>query len=225
MKELELKLGRIQDLLEKHSLDGLLLRQVDNFAWATCGASSFVNTATSLGAASLLILPESRYLITDNIEAARLEHEEHLRGQGWEFRITPWYAENEALADLTNGLKIGADGPSANAQDLSSALSRLRAALTPEEGVRFRKLAHYCAEAMDATIRAIRPGVTEHQIAGLLAQEAVGRGVQPIVNLVATDERVFHFRHPLPTGKHLESYAMLVLCGRMWGRTPALHLS
>lgn len=217
MRELELKLGRIRDLLEQHSLDGLLLRQVDNFAWATCGAASFVNTAASLGAASLLILPTRRYLMTDNIEAVRLEDEEHLREQGWELQIAPWYAGNGALADLTHGVKLGTDGPSARAQDLSSALSRLRAALTPEEGARFREVARYCAEAMDATIRAVHPGATEHQIAGLLAREALSRGVQPIVDLVAVDERIFHIRHPLPTGKHLQAYAMLVLCGRMWG--------
>jgi Xaa-Pro aminopeptidase len=36
-------------------------------------------------------------------------------------------------------------------------------------------------------------------------------------HLIATDERVFAFRHPLPTGKKLKRYAMLVLCGRRWG--------
>ena len=47
--------------------------------------------------------------------------------------------------------------------------------------------------------------------------EAVRRGMQPIVNLVAADERIFKFRHPLPTDKKLEKYAMLVLCGRRKG--------
>ena len=38
-----------------------------------------------------------------------------------------------------------------------------------------------------------------------------------VVNLIATDERIFNFRHPLPTHKRLERYAMLVLCGRQRG--------
>ena len=70
---------------------------------------------------------------------------------------------------------------------------------------------------MDSAIRAVRPGMTEYQIAGMLAREALDRGVQPIVNLIAVDERVARFRHPLPTDRPLKSYAMLVLCGRMWG--------
>jgi antitoxin VapB len=74
-----------------------------------------------------------------------------------------------------------------------------------------------CAQAIDSAARAIRPGQTEYQIAALLGAEAERRGAQPVVNLIATDERVFRFRHPLPTGKELERYAMLVLCGRRWG--------
>jgi hypothetical protein len=35
--------------------------------------------------------------------------------------------------------------------------------------------------------------------------------------LVGTDERIHRFRHPLPTKKTLERYAMLVICGRRWG--------
>jgi Xaa-Pro aminopeptidase len=217
MQELEVKLERIQGLLGRRSLNALLLERVDNFAWATCGAASYVNLAASAGGASLLITPTSRYLITDNIESVRLEQEEQLRGQGWEFRIGPWYEHNPCIAELTRGLTVGADSAYPGAVDLSGALQVLRANLTPEEGARFRQLGHLCAQAMDATIRAVRPGMTEFQISGLLAAEVLNRGVQPIVNLIATDQRVFHFRHPLPTGRRLEAYAMLVLCGRMQG--------
>ena len=63
----------------------------------------------------------------------------------------------------------------------------------------------------------MRPGQTEYEIAALLAYETERRGIQCIVNLIATDERIFAFRHPLPTGKKLERYAMLVQCGRQRG--------
>jgi antitoxin VapB len=70
---------------------------------------------------------------------------------------------------------------------------------------------------MDAAARFVHPGKTEYEIAALLGAEAQQRGVQAIVNLIATDERIFNFRHPLPTAKKLERYAMLVLCGRRQG--------
>jgi antitoxin VapB len=89
--------------------------------------------------------------------------------------------------------------------------------LLPEEGERFHKLGKVCAEAMNEAIRAVRPGMSEYQIAGSLAQAAESRGAQAIVNLIATDERIYSYRHPLPTAKTLEKYAMLVLCGRQKG--------
>jgi Xaa-Pro aminopeptidase len=217
VSEFSQKQDRIQALLAERELDALLLRRVSSFAWATCGAASYVNTATTNGEAKLLITSSGRYLITNNIEATRLEHEEKLAAQGWEFRVAPWYEAQDTVAELTQGLRLGADGPYPGAADLSGDLVHFRVNLTPEEGERFRELGRLCAEAMDSAVRAVRPGQTEYQIAGLLAHEAESHGVQAIVNLIATDERVFALRHPLPTDKELERYAMLVLCGRRWG--------
>lgn len=217
MSELEIKLQRIQDLLNKHQADALLLNRVSSLAWATCGAASYVNTASTDGVGSLLITPAGRYLITNNIEAPRFEKEEQLARQGWEFRVAVWHEDNPAVADLTRGLKLAADGPMPGAIDLSGELARLRANLLPDEGTRYRQVSRMCAEAMNAAIRAVRPGMTEYAIGALLDRETFARGVQPIVNLIATDDRIFNFRHPLPTEKTMEKYAMLVLCGRRHG--------
>ncbi len=217
MSEFDQKLNRIQTLLVERRLDALLLQRVSSFAWATCGAASYVNTATTNGASALLITRTERYLITNNIEAPRLEQEGHLGEQGWEFCVAPWHQVNDAVSRLTRGLKLGADGPYPGTTDLTDDLARLRAWLTPEEGERFQALGGLCAEAMNNAVRVIRPGQTEHQIAGFLAHKVESQGAQAIVNLVATDARVFSFRHPLPTDKKLERCAMLVLCGRKWG--------
>jgi Xaa-Pro aminopeptidase len=63
----------------------------------------------------------------------------------------------------------------------------------------------------------VKPGMTEMEIAALLGVEAQKRGVQPVVNLIATDERIYRYRHPLPTEKKLDKYALLVLSGRKYG--------
>jgi antitoxin VapB len=190
---------------------------VSSFAWATCGAASYINTATSTGTASLLITRDGLHLITNNIEATRLEQEEKLKDQGWEFHVTPWHASEDYFHSLARGLNLGADVPYQGALDLGGELALLRATLTGEEGDRFRTLGRKSADAINAAIRSIRPGQTEYEIAAILDFETRRRGVQPIVNLIATDERIFSFRHPLPTGKTLERYAMLVLCGRSLG--------
>ncbi len=217
MSEFRQKQERIQALLEERKLDALLLRRVSSFAWATCGAASYVNTAADIGEAALLMTPSGRHVVTNNIEATRLEQEEKLTAQGWDFRVVPWHEAQDAVSELARGFRLGADGPYPNAADLSYDLANLRAQLTPEEGGRFRALGRLCAEAMESAAQMVRPGQTEYQIAGLLAREVESRGVQATVNLVATDKRVFDFRHPLPTDKRLKRYAMLVLCGRKWG--------
>jgi Xaa-Pro aminopeptidase len=215
--EFETKQERIRALLEKYKLDGLLLRRSNNFAWATCGASASINIAESNGEVSLLITRTGRHLVTNNIEAARLVQEEKLDAD-WEFHTAPWYeVQQKTIDSLVRGLKLGGDGCWAGELDLSAELIHLRANLTPEEGNRFRELGRLCAEAMEAAILAVRPGHSEYEIAALLTTESERRGVQAIVNLVATDERVFAFRHPLPTAKRLDRYAMLVLCGRKSG--------
>jgi Xaa-Pro aminopeptidase len=217
MTEFDRKQLVIMALLDKHHLDALLLQRVSSFAWATCGAASHVNTASSTGASQLLITRKNRHVITNNIEATRLEQEEKLKKQGWDFRVTPWYASQNAIAGLTKGMKVGCDSASREMLDLSAEIARLRSNLIADEAIRFRSLGHLCASAMDCAIRAVQPGQTEHEIAGILANEANQRGVQAIVNLIATDDRIYSFRHPLPTLKKMERYAMLVLCGRRGG--------
>lgn len=208
---------RIIQLLEKHDLDGLIIRQISNFAWATDGAASYINTAATDGVGTLLVTKDSRHVIADNIETPRFEKEEHLKIQGWECLTHEWDQPIDILGKLTNGLKLGADGPYPGALDLSGELSIFRSYLDSNEQDRFRSLSSLCAEAMDEAIRDIKPGMTEYQIAAMLSGAAQKRGVLPIVNLIATDERIYNFRHPLPTSKKMDKYAMLVLCGRQRG--------
>jgi Xaa-Pro aminopeptidase len=217
MSEYERKLSIIRNWMSEQDIDGLYLQSAGSFAWATCGTASYINTAATNGLASLLITQERQYLITTNIEAPRLENEEGLANRGWESVITAWHEGRDPVANLSRGLKLGSDGFHPKAIDLSEELAHLRAKLTPEEGQRFRELGRLCAQAMNAAARVVQPGQTEFEIAASLAAEAEQLGAQPIVNLIATDERIFSFRHPLPTAKKLEKYAMLILCGRKDG--------
>ncbi len=216
-KEFDYKQELVHKLLAEKKLDALVLNRVSSLAWATCGASAYVGVSASDGVATLVITPSHHYLITNNIEAPRLEKEEQLADQGWEFLVSPWYEVSHTQARLTDGLKVGVDEPLPSGEDLSNDIARLRVNLTQPEGERFRKLGRECAQAMDQVMRSIRPGQTERQIAARLAMETETRGVQPVCLLVATDERIFSYRHPLPKDKTMEKYAMVVLCGRKWG--------
>ncbi len=215
--EFDLKQSRIQNFLNNHKLDALLLQTSGNFAWATCGASSFIDRATTMGVASLLITKTNRYILTNNIEKPRIAGEEKLDDQNWDFQVAPWYEQNALLSKLTKGMRLGLDGNSPHAVDMSAEIARLRSQLTPQEGDRYKVLGSLCAQAMQQAIDVVRSGMTEYEIASHLSQATESKGVQATVILVATDERIFSYRHPLPTSKKLEKYAMLILCGRMGG--------
>jgi Xaa-Pro aminopeptidase len=95
--------------------------------------------------------------------------------------------------------------------------AELRWSLTGEEVTRYREGAKRLSQAVEATCRAMDFGAAEHEIAGLLDYHVRKLGLTPTVTLVAGDERVGKFRHPLPTRKTVEHYAMVVSCAAYKG--------
>lgn len=211
--EVQTKLARARALMAEHGLSALWLRTTNSVAWITGGVDVAVNHADTIGVASVVITPDSAAVYTNTIEGPRLQREDEIEARGFVLKVSPW--EGEQPPEL--GSAPGADVPTAGAKDLSRAVKIMRSRLLPVEVERFRALGRACGAAMNAAIRRVRPGMTEWQLASLLAEETYAQGVTPIVVLIATDERIFRYRHPLPTGKTLDKYAMLVLCGRREG--------
>jgi antitoxin VapB len=129
----------------------------------------------------------------------------------------PWHSPRNVVHDIVPTGPIGSDICYKGAIDLSAEIARLRARLLPSENERFRLLGQDCASAMMKTIYMVKPGMTEFEIASKMSESCMSLGIQSIVNLVATDERIFLYRHPLPTNKKLGNYMMLVLSGRREG--------
>ena len=196
MDEVATKEALLRALMQEKGLDALWLQQEKNFAWATGGASSYIFVAADSGLASLLYTPDGKFVITTNIEAPRLEREEHLAKRGFEVRAAPWHEAGQTVAEMTQDMKVGQDCSSADMVDLSADLTHLRMALLPEDGGRLRQLGSTCGEVIALATQRVKPGMTEHQISGILAEETLARGIWPVVNLIATDERIHAFRHP-----------------------------
>jgi antitoxin VapB len=216
-REFNQKLHRMLALLEEYDLDGLVLQRASSFAWATCGVRADVNLASTTGVARLLITRKGRYLVTNNLEASRYEQEARIGAQGWELCISPWYSDQDMLPHLVNGLRLGADGLYPGALDLSDPVAQLRATLTMDEMVRMRSLGLLCAEVVESAAYEARPGMREEELAARLVCRTAQVQVQAITTIVASDERITNFRHPLSSDKRIENLVMLVLCGRKDG--------
>ena len=217
MDEIIEKRRRLDAFLEQQHLDALYLSQVANFAWLTAGLEPVVMINSDRAEAGLLISHEKQSVICNSIEYPRMRDEDHLEDQGYEFHVSPWYQGMPRFDDLVRGKRWAADWPLPGVQDLSAEISRLRFQLTPQEIERYRRVGLQTGQAIEGSARAVRPGMSEVQIAGLMADQALEAGITPIMLLVGTDERIFRFRHPIPTQKRLERYAMLAICGRRWG--------
>src|SRR5512136_2051144 len=94
--EIKEKERRVRDFLKSKNLKGLILKRQANFSWMTCGGLNLVGITTEFGATTLLITEDSKFVISNNIEAPRMMDEEGLEKQGFVLKTFPWYEDQEA---------------------------------------------------------------------------------------------------------------------------------
>ena len=217
-EEVQVKLERVRQFLAVHDLDAVVLNNKINFQWLTGGADNHVVLDTDDGIAAVVVTRDGQHLITSNIEAPRLEDEE-VGYLPFEIHYMNWHRENRGamLGTIVAG-RIGTDGTwPAGAVPLAEELARLRWQLTEAEIERYRQLGGLTARALSQTAAAIEPGMTEHQIGANLAARLIAQNVVVSVLLIAVDDRIAKYRHPIPTETVLHSKAMLVVGARKWG--------
>lgn len=217
--EVEVKVGRVREYMRANGLAGVLLTRQDNFAWLTAGKDNHVASSGDVGVASLLVTPDARFVLTNRIEAGRIADEE-VGDQGWEARSFEWYEAGslaKAVKAVVGDGQLAADTGFSGARPLDQAFDQLRADLLPGEIERYREVGRIATEAVVQTCQALHQGQTEHEIAGNLAHRVIAHGARAGVVLIATDERIHKYRHPIPTDKKLRDYAMLVLGASKWG--------
>ncbi|RBW69732.1 M24 family metallopeptidase [Bacillus taeanensis] len=210
MQNFENKLERVHTLIREENIDGILFTQQKNVSWLT-GGRSFVNTASEKAVAFILVTPASNCLIVSNIEAERLIDEE-VKCHFDCIEVYPWY-EPQRIDEF-----LAKEGTVQSDITLEHKLVSLRTVLTSEDEIQLRVLGKDTAAAIERTTFELKQGETEYEIAARLAKNCIEREIEPIVNLVAVDERVYSRRHPLPTSLALKNYAMLVVCGRRNGQ-------
>jgi Xaa-Pro aminopeptidase len=204
--------------MEMEGLQGIFLSNQSNFSWLSDGGRGHVALASEASAASFFVTMDEVCLIVDNIEAQRLQDEE--LGIKCQIKEHPWYDDNQKakiISELFEGKRVGADTPMKSTIDIASKIAELRYILTDDEVKRYRHLGQQCGEAIGKICKEMEAGLSEFQIAGMMSSELYSRSIDPIVLLVAVDERVSLYRHPLPTDKRVEKYGMIVVCGRQYG--------
>lgn len=215
------KLARVREMMARSGYGTLVLSRIDNIFWL-CDADTHVGLNSDAGIASLVVTAEGVTAVCSNIEAPRLRDEE-LAGLDIEIVPFDWWDGNleAVLPDLADpDGALASDTPGGQAALVN--LAPLRYALLADEVSHYRQLGADMGEAVAQVARELQPRQSEYQVAGQLAHRLFEREITPVVLLVAADERLARYRHPIPTAKAIEDLVMLVACGRRHGLIVAL---
>ena len=223
LEEVQNKLESVRAWLRREGQEALLINSQANFAWLTGGGENYVYIGDAAGEAYLLIVPDRTYLLTNNIEVRRLQDEE-VTSLPFEAVTWSWRRGGDAgerVASLCDVSKAVSDLGSLGLPKVSDGFNELRYTMSPPEILRYRRLGQEAAQAVEAVCLSFEPGDTELEIAASLAYQCQKRNILPLVNLVAGDDRIARYRHPLPTKNPVHKTMLIALTGRRHG----MHIS
>jgi Xaa-Pro aminopeptidase len=228
--EFDIKRDRLARVCHEASLTGIVITTQANFAWLTGGRTNRIDGSRELGAGSLLVGADGRvHLLANAIEMPRLAGEElsHLTVSPVEY---PWTDDHTAPDTLVRLAKqvlggnaaVGADWALPGATPVDRDIARARAPLTEHEVERYRGLGHDVGHAIERTCGALQPGLEEQEIARRATDSVAAVGARAIVALVAADERIARFRHPVPTPAAWRKSVLVAVCAERHGLVVAI---
>lgn len=229
--ELQEKTERLVKMLAAENLGGVLINSQPNFTWLTSGANNGIDRNRENGAASLLVRNDGkRFVLASRIEMPRILAEE-ISAEDFETVEFGWEEEkasSDFLANLANDLLTGntALGTDllcgANVRVVEGAIARCRYQLTQTEIGRYRQLGKDAGTIIGNLAKTLKPEQSEFEIARLAANALAKKNIRPVVTLVAADERLAKFRHPVPTEKRWKKTVMIVVCAKREGLIASL---
>lgn len=215
------RLETLQRALADWQLDALLLTRRDNIAWLTQGASYYVVERAETGVGSLLIFPDRVWLLAPENEMPRILAEEPLPF-ACEIGHYPWYGSLETALAACRPARLGSDAPLALTLNMEPRLPRLRQGLNEDEKQRFRQLGREAASIVEEVARTLRPGISERDVEAAIVGRCLARGIRPVCTLVAADERIALYKHPVPGTKRLARKMLITLGAERLGLNVSL---
>lgn len=200
-------------------LSTILLRDPANLAWLLGARYHVPNTLDSacfdVVVAGLDADPTVT-VVSNSIEAPRLVDVEFAEPAAiHQFKVVPWWGDRSS--HFPSGPKVGADRPWPGAVSVAEEVAAARRRLNDQQIEQLRAVSADAAAATGRVARALRPGLSEYEVAGRLSAELLQAELEPVVLLVAADGRDRIHRHPLPTSRTGGQTFLLVCCARRHG--------
>ena len=190
--------------------------------WRSGGLSDPIDITAAIDPVWTLDCDRGRALITNAIEAPRLEHDFRVRELGWDVVRTSWYESNEPLEAACSYAGVGVEQFLSDVDTIGtnvrSEVIAARLALSAPEREELRELGHIVGEALGAGIDSWRPGIsTDFDISGVISESLERHGAKAVCLIVGGDDRLRSFRHPLAIGDVVRDALMTVVVARRAG--------
>ena len=217
--EIDEKVVKLRQSMKDKGFDAMLINKSEHFAWITAGGSNIVTRFVENGVCNILVTMDKLFYICNNIEALRMVEEEYLDQLGFEPRLMLWYENRtmEFVSEIVGSGKLASDLSIPGAADANDILLHHERVLCKNEIARYLHLGKVFSEVIESYMQTIRPGDTEIAIAGQLGAKMWENGLEPVLFLIAADERIYKHRHPIPTDKPVEKFLMICCNARYKG--------
>lgn len=226
--EVNAKVDRLARYAREQGLAGVLLASQHNFAWLSGGRSIRIDATREAGSGTLLVTADGRrFALANTIESPRMR-DETVAGLGFEVVEHPWTAERAdgslpfQIAGRLAGGAIATDVVTGAARNIEPQLSRLRSRLVAEEIPRYGDFGADAGRVLGDVMRTLTPGTTELDVARIVTERMLAIGAYPNVLLVAADDRIAKYRHPVPTARSWRQRLMVACCPERAGHVVAL---
>ena len=200
------------------------LTRPGSVAWVTGWVAPPVDRTAAVDLVWAVVTADVAALVTTNVELHRVRDECDPAGHGFEVVAVPWFepdafagAAMEVAGATAEAGEVAADGHPAFARDVTDDLIALRLALSPSEQADLRSLGAHASGALEAALRAWRPGERDLDVQARVAAALEGAGADAPVLIVGADDRVRRYRHPMAVGAPACDSVMAVVVARRGG--------
>jgi Xaa-Pro aminopeptidase len=196
---------RVGAYLEREGLEAVWFARPNSFAWLT-GGDNVVDRAGDIGVAAAGYDGDGITVVTNNIEAPRLEAEDVDAEVAVE--QFPWHTDSIAAAVAEYSPEPAAADFDVPGFERVEAVE-LRQPLTDDQIGTYERLAAEVAPALERVAREVRSTDTELAVAADVRRELEARGITTPVVLVGGGARAQQYRHYTPKDVELGTYALL----------------
>jgi Xaa-Pro dipeptidase len=209
--EIDSKIRSIRDYLALRGARGLHLAQAENFSWLTGGMKNYVTLNSVQTECSILITPESAYVVSPHSELQRLDAQ--LPAGVFEIVAHDWDMDPvEVMAET-----VGSEGFLSDAEGKTADYLRSqRVVLNEKEQHRLGRLGSLTARVLEEGLRGARPEMSEQKLATLITYGLMLQGIEPVL-VIVSGEANFRSHHNISGAGKVGAICMGIVCAKLEG--------